>query len=482
MKEYKIFVQRIGLVGMSNILLALSSLILLPILTKNFSIQDYGIWVQVYITMMLLPNIITLGLPYALIRFLSGEKDKKRIQEDFYSVTCLVIILSLVATTLLYLFKNSIASFLFNGNLAISELLPLIVFTASLNLLFLNFFITFQEIKKYSIFLLIQTYLNVLLNVVFVLLNLGIFFAVLAFLISQFTVFIIMLIMIINEIGFKIPNFNNLNEYLSFGIPIAPSNLSGWIIDSSDRYVINILLGIAFVGYYNPAYNLGMIIKMFITPITVILTPALSKYHVLDKRKEIKILLKYSLKYFLLLAIPAAFGLSILAEPLLSILTTSAIAKQSYLMVPFVAVSILFYGINGIVSQILFVEKKTKIVGYIFSLMAILNLILTIYFVPLFGIIGAAIATLATYLVSCILLILYTSRIFVFDFDLRFILKSIFASMIMSLFIYYLHPTTIINILITITISIIIYIAILIFTKGINLNEIKFFKSMLKAS
>lgn len=482
MKEYKIFVQRIGLVGISNILLALSSLILLPILTKNFSIQDYGIWVQVYITMMLLPNIITLGLPYALIRFLSGEKDKKRIQEDFYSVTCLVIILSLLATTLLYLFKNSIAYFLFNGNLAISELLPLIVFTASLNLLFLNFFITFQEIKKYSIFLLIQTYLNVLLNVVFVLLNLGIFFAVLALLISQFTVFIIMFIIIINKIGFKIPNFNNLNEYLSFGIPIAPSNLSGWIIDSSDRYVINILLGIAFVGYYNPAYNLGMIIKMFITPITVILTPALSKYHTLDKRKEIKILLKYSLKYFLLLAIPAAFGLSILAEPLLSILTTSDIAKQSYLMVPFAAFSILFYGINGIVSQILFVEKKTKIVGYVFSFMAILNLILTIYFVPLFGIIGAAIATLATYLVSCILLILYTSRIFVFDFDLRFILKSIFASMIMSLFIYYLHPITIINILITITISIIIYIAILIFTKGINLNEIKFFKSMLKAS
>ena len=46
MEEYKLFIKRLGLVGLSNILVSLSAIILIPILTKTLSIQDYGVWVQ----------------------------------------------------------------------------------------------------------------------------------------------------------------------------------------------------------------------------------------------------------------------------------------------------------------------------------------------------------------------------------------------------------------------------------------------------
>ena len=67
--EYKLFVQRIGLVGITNILIALSSLILLPILTKGLSITEYGTWVLIMTTIALIPNVANLGLPYTMVRF-----------------------------------------------------------------------------------------------------------------------------------------------------------------------------------------------------------------------------------------------------------------------------------------------------------------------------------------------------------------------------------------------------------------------------
>ena len=75
--EYKLFVQRIGLVGITNILISLSSLILLPVLTKNLATQNYGVWNLFNATFAFIPLIVNLGLPYTMVRFLAVKKDKE---------------------------------------------------------------------------------------------------------------------------------------------------------------------------------------------------------------------------------------------------------------------------------------------------------------------------------------------------------------------------------------------------------------------
>lgn len=111
--------------------------------------------------------------------------------------------------------------------------------------------------KKYSSFLLIQTCLNIALVVRFVSSGHGIAGAAMGILVSRFLVFLIMVSLIVSEIGIKIPKFTNLRDYIVFGLPTIPGNLSRWVVNSSDRYVIGILLGTAFVGYYSPGYTLG---------------------------------------------------------------------------------------------------------------------------------------------------------------------------------------------------------------------------------
>jgi len=120
-------------------------------------------------------------------------------------------------------------------------------------------------------------------------------------------------------------------------VPTLPGSLSYWIVDSSDRYLIGILLGVASVGYYSPGYTLGSIVSMLATPITSILTASLSKSYNENKEDEVKNLLEYSIKYFLVIGFPAVIGLSVLSKPLLTILSTIEIANSGYMITPFVA-------------------------------------------------------------------------------------------------------------------------------------------------
>ena len=480
MSEYKIFVQRIGLIGITNILIAISSIILLPILTKNISIQNYGIWIQVNVTISLVSNLITLGLPYAMVRFLAATKEKSEVQEGFYSILLTILTSSLIVSFILFLFSQPIANILFNYNIAVAIILPLIIIIASLNNILLSYFRTFQQMKKYSLILFIQAYLTVILVSYFAIEGYEIIGIITGLLIAYIVTFLIMILFIILDIGFKVPQFTHIKEYLSFSLPTVPSNLSFWIVDSSDRYIIGILLGTAFVGYYSPAYTLGNTLTMLLVPFSTLLPSVLSKYYDENKIENVKTVLTYSLKYFLIIAIPSVFGISLLSKPLLMILTTPDIAINGYLVTPFVAISALLSGIYGIYTLVLILEKKTKFIGTVWVIAAILNVLLNVILIPYLGIIGAAFATLVAYVITFIVIFFYSSKYLKLDFNFG-LKKIIFSSVLMSLFIIYSNPSEIFQICFVIGVSFLIYSLALIFLGGIKKDEFKFLKEMISS-
>jgi O-antigen/teichoic acid export membrane protein len=476
MTEYKIFAQRVGLVGIVNLLVNLSGIILLPILTKTLPIEEYGIWVQIIVTITLISPIVGLGLPYTMVRFLAAEKNKKKIQEGFYSIAVFILFTSLAASVLLFIFSEPFAAAFLGGRADLIRIISVIIPIECLNILCLDFFRTFQRIKKYSLFNILYTYGMVALVAYSLLSGYGIFGALISFLIARIFVFLLMGSLIVSEIGVKIPNFSHLKEYLRFGLPTVPGNFSAWIVNSSDRYIIGYFLGVAFVGYYSPGYMLGAMISMYVAPLGFLLPAVLSKLYDEGKEGEIKRYLEYTLKYFLMFAIPSAFGLSLLSKQLLITLSTSEIASYGYLITPFVAVSALFLGAGAIISHILILVKKTKISGSIWVVAAIMNLGLNFVFIPYFGILGAAITTLIAYSFAFVLATYYSFKYLKFEIDFRFISKSVFASIVMSLVIIKWNPIGTLNVLIVIGVCAVVYAAILLILKGVKKEEIAFFK------
>jgi len=478
LSEYRLFAQRIGLIGVTNLLVSLSGVILLPILTKNLPVEEYGVYAQIIVTIGLIPSIVLLGLPYTMVRFLAGEKDRETVREGFYSIYIIVLFMGAIAFVALFSFSDLIASILFDDDQTVVKILSIIIFIECLNSLQYNYFRTFQHMKRYSSFIFLQTILNIILIAYFVLSGYGITGVAIGILITRISMFIIMAVPIVAEIGVKMPRFANAREYLAFGLPTVPGSLSSWLINSSDRYIIGILMGTAFVGYYSPGYTLGYMISMFMAPLGLILPATLSRYYDSNDKATAGAFLKYSLKYFLLLAIPSAFGLSLLSKPLLTILSTPEIAKEGYLITPLVAFGTVFFGASVIITHIIILEKKTAIMGSLYTVAAVLNLSMNLGLIPLIGIVGAATATLLAFIFIFAVGTIYSFRYLKFDLDLGFLFKSVFASAVMSLAIVIWKPEGLSSVIIVVGVSAIIYLGALLILRGMTREELQFFKGL----
>ena len=148
---------------------------------------------------------------------------------------------------------------------------------------------------------------------------------------------------------------------------------------------------------YSPGYQLGWIISLLAAPLTILVPTALYEHYDANRIAEVKTIMRYSIKYFLAVAVPAAFVLSLLSKPILLGTTTPAIATNGYLITPFTAVSAVLFGVWSIIAIVLTFEKRTAIIGTIWVLGAALNIGLNLVLVPYFGIIAAALTTLLGY-------------------------------------------------------------------------------------
>jgi len=479
MSEYVRFIQRIGLVGLTNILISLSSLIFIPIITKSFTTAEYGMWAQVNTTIALVPNIANLGLPYTMVRFLSAEKDKEKIKDSFYPMISLTFISTLIICSLFLIFGNAIANALFNGSMQVLYITTAISFFACMNLMLISFFRTFQQMKRYSLFLVLQSYIGVFVSIYLTYAGYNIETVVLGLLTGYVAVFIMMAFLIVKYLGIGIGKWSNLKEQLAFALPTIPSNVSSWVVDSSDKYVIGILIGSVAVGCYSPGYALGSILLMFLSPFAVLLPAVLPEHYEKGDITEVDKYLSYSMKYYLLLTIPAAVGMSVLSKPLLYIITTPEIALGGYMVTPFVCLGAIFMGMYGITNNILILEKNTMILGKLWIVVAISNIVLNLLLVPYLNILGAAIATLICYILAFAVTAIASKKTMRLPFNIKELLKIVIAAAIMGIAVYMMHPIGIINVLISIVAGVIIYFAIIFILKAVTMKEIGIFKDLL---
>lgn len=478
--DYKIFTSRVGLIALSHFIIEVGGILLLPVLTRNMEIEDYATWVQINVTLGLLPQLILLGLPFAMIRFLPSKENKWEKKEGFYSIFFVVASLSAFSGIILFSISGNISKILFAGKNFIGYLFPLLFFISCLKAVTITYFKTFNQIKKFSFFNILDSLLKLSLVIYLVLSGFGIIGAIYGLLISSIICFSTEIVCIIREIGISIPDFSNIKDYLEYSIPTIPGNLSSWVVKSSDRYLIAIFLGSAFVGYYSPGYSLGYIIIMFLMPVDKILTPTLSKYYDFEDIEKVKTIMSYSAKYFLMMAIPSVVGISLLSKPILLILSNPEIAESSYLVTPFVASSTLLFGFFAILAKTFNLKKKTKISGALWIVAAIVNFGLNFYFVPVFGIIGAAITTLIAFMIVFVFTIYFSLRYLRFNLNSIFVLKSFLASSIMAIPILYFNPLDLISIIVIVLLCSLLYFSALFSMKSFSMGEIQFFKNIIK--
>ena len=478
MNFIKLFALRIGLVSTTNIIIGLSGLILFPILTKNLTIDDYGTWVLVMATVgMLAPNL-NLGMEAAVMRFLGVHKTKPDKQECFYSIFFFGLFINVSIIFILFLLNKPFSDIVLNGQVHFITVALFITLFESLYTICQTFFKSMQRFKKFSVFSILLNYGGIAVVGFSLISGYGLLVALISFGLVRLFLILIMLYFILADIGIIIPAFSRLKEYLLFSTPALVGNISMAVIGLSGTYLIGYYLGTSFVGYYSPAYTIGGLILMLMAPFNVLLLPILTKLYDTDDYHGIGTYLKYTLKCFLILAIPATFGLILLSKEVLTILSTSEIASYSYFITPFVVVGLVLYGVSNVFTKIFFLTKKIFIGQGIIAMSAVITFGLNLVSIPRFGLIGAAVSTLLGYSILLGLSVYFSRRYLKFGFELWFIVKSILASLMMSLFIMWFNPVGVLNIIFTVIVSVFIYTLSMISLKGFSKEDIDLLKSL----
>jgi len=479
--SYQKFAKDVLIIGATTILTALCGIILLPLLTKTLGAHDYGIWKQVEVTVSLMLGFVGLGLPSAMTRFLPAKTNREETREEFYSAFCVVFIVTLVVSIILIVSANFIAGAFFENATQIVRVTGLIILVWSLNLAFLSLFRAFRQMKRYSIFVIADAYGQVGVIAYLVLSGHGLLSIILGVLAIRVLILIILFFQVRSQFGIGRPRFHRIKEYLNFGLPTIPGMIASWVVTSSDRYVIAYFLGAASVGIYSAGYSIGSVILMFSGVLSFVLPPTLSKLYDEGRMEEVKTHLSYSLKYFLAVGIPFVFGAAILSKPVLVLLSTSEIANEGYLITPLIALTTLIlvaFQLSG--TQILLLVKKTRILGVTWIIGAAINLILNMLVVPRIGILGAAITTLITCTLVGAVIAYYSFRQFRFNIDWLFIIKSLIASVIMSLAVWKISPEGTLTTVLTVMAGIVIYLAVLILLRVFRKEEFEFFKKLFR--
>lgn len=479
--EYTIFVQRIGLVGVAQFIVGLRGLVLLPILTKTLGAVDYGIWSQILVTISLLQPFVELGLPYSLLRFFS-VKEKRVIGQGIITVLAVTFMTGIIATLAIFLLSDFLAiNLLGNESAAVAiRLGSLLIILQSMNAILSSSFRMFGQIKRYSIILLLRFGLEIGLVSAAILLGYGLIGAIIALLISRSIALLITSYFIISHTGFSLPDFSQLRTYLAYGLPLVPTGLFSIVIASSDRYVIGFIIGAAGVGIYSAAYGIGSIISMFPAYLSYMLSPTAFSLHDRGEVEKTKRYFSYSWKYLMMFMIPSAFGLGVLAEPLLGSLTTDQFISTGRFVVPLVTFSMIFRAASTMFGHVVRLTKRTIIYPILYGAAALLNLGLNLLLVPYWGVTAAAITTLAAYLLTAIIMGYRSRKYLKFSINPSFIVKSILSSIIMASIIWVMNPTGIAMIILSIIIGVIIYFSIVFLVRGFSRKEVRFFIELIK--
>jgi O-antigen/teichoic acid export membrane protein len=482
MNPYKKYAKNVGLVSIANIISTLKGFILLPILTKALGAELYGTWALILVTISLLAPLCTLELGFAIVRFLGAEKDKEKISKGFSSIFIATSLIALATSILLFVFSKSLAIAIF-GSIDATFYIQIsasLIFLAAIDQIMLDYFRAFQQMERYAGISILQTIGELLLTAYLVLSGFGLFGVIISLLIVRFIVSARVFLWITSQIKIVTPSFSVVKHYLPFSLPILPTALCYWLINLGDRYVIGYFMDAHAVGVYSASYALGALLAFFYAPIPIALFPVITNLYKNNNIRELKTHLKYSLKFFLMFAIPSFFGLSILSKSLLTTLTTSEFIG-GYMIISIVALATILFCCGDITQLILMLFKKTKTVGLIYGASASVNVVMNIILVPLLGIIGAAIATLITFIIHPLILANISFKYLSFDIDFKFILKSIISSFIMVFIVWKLNPVSALDILISIGVAAGVYFGVLILLKGFTREEYRFLRDIVRS-
>jgi O-antigen/teichoic acid export membrane protein len=460
----------------SYIIPALVNLISIPIVTRLFAPVDYGNYVLVLGVVTIMTAFMG-WLSISIVRF-HPTYEKENKLDIFYSTIIKQMFLSALIISLLFYLSVVLCHNYLTSKVYFLMLVGLVSFVfMSIYSTLLTFFQAKRLANWYSGFIVWRTcaalLLGLLLIVLFKLNVEGLFYGTI---ISTALALPLVWKKAVSVSPKKPISRPLTKEMAKFSFPLVVGNLAFWVLSLSDRYIIELFRDTSEVGIYSVGYAISeRSILVIVSLFEMASSPVAMKIWECEGAGKAAIFNTKLTRFFLIFSLPAAVGLSVLAKPLLQLLTSKEYSIV-YRILPIIVTGIFLKGATIGFGHSLGYQKKTKYMMFSLFVGGLINIILNFIFVPKYGYFAAAVTTLIGYIAIAVIDTYFSRKYFSWKFPFNSLLKTGFASIVMGIIVYFLNSflqfPNIIKLLISIIAGIVTYFIMLIVVREITKEEV----------
>lgn len=406
--------------GISTIVGRFLNFLLVFFYTNVLQPGEYGIVAYVYSLIAFLTIIYGWGMESAYFKYAS-TREHGSDRENFSTPLIALGVVSVVLSLFLSLLAGPIARWT-DIPAANSVIVVYSAWILCLDTIATVPFAALRLERKAKLFATLKV-LNIVVNVganvvLLVVFRAGVNGIFLSGLLASASTVLFLLPIIINRLEWRFTS-HLFKIMFRFGIPYVPAGLASMMIQVVDRPILRALTDDATVGIYQANYRLGIFMMLIVSMYDYAWRPFFL-LHANDPHA--KTLFARILTYFVLVGAALTLVLSLFIEDLVKIhVFGHSLINPEYWsglpIVPVVLMAYLFLGVyNNLIAGI-YIKEKTKYLPSITIVGALINVVANFFLIPHFGMMGAAIATLAAYAGMALTLYIVVRRFYPVEYE-----------------------------------------------------------------
>jgi O-antigen/teichoic acid export membrane protein len=460
------------------------------ILARSLTIVEFGLFYSVLTVFMFISYFVDAGLGQAVSRKIVElrVKDKtKNINNLIWSTATIQFVTSLCLSILLLIFSNFLSKNYFHADVSkMILLLTVWLMTMPLVSLFSYTFYGFKRSDLFSVIDLLKYFFLCTLSFLGLYFGLGLNAPVWAYVCTNILIILLCLLIIWRvypKFSFKFKFDKKMSiETFRFGSMIFVSNLAWFVITQVDTLTVTYFTNPTQVALYQVAVPLAAILLYFTNAISIVIYPIAAELKILKDNIRLLNGLELVYKYLLIVILPLAVLMFSFPDVIINLLFTSKYLGAIPVM-RILSVATVFFSLTIINNAVITAIGKPEKVARMMSIIAVINLILCLILVPKYGIIGASISALISFICASII---SSYQVYIrtkFKFPLLRWLLMLVLAVAMIFFISFLRAEIALGLYLKILIILftvgIVYTSLLFAFRIISLDDIKFILQLL---
>jgi len=409
----KKYVLDVGWALLSSVLALLIVFVLRIILARVFLANGLGIYSMTVLILTLAMLVGALGIPAATVKYAAQYKER----EEFHSfVSCSIInslLFGVIVSLFLFLFSPILSDIFHMPEL--DHLIKLISFTIPFSLgnrILLGFLNGLRKMKLYAFGNVFSKILLFILTGIFIVIGWGIPGAVLAWVLSEIITFIILQTVTIKYFHFTTQHYiKTTKTILPFGSKLFLAE-STHVLDSNiDTLMIGYFMTANDVGIYAIPIALATGLLLIPGAMSTVSYPIITEYFNKKTYKSLEEIIQKSMKYSFLILSFMSLILILFGEDIILFLLPREFLS-AYIPLVILMLALIFYGSFASVGYGFTAMDRPDISYKVNGIAVVINFCLNVVFIPILGIVGAAIATSTTFILRPVINFFLFEKIF----------------------------------------------------------------------